>query len=127
MRAACIGRIGGTMLLHPAVDFNEPNVFDGLLTGGADLNASATVDAVGFDGHTPIFNAAVCSDRDDPAMMRAVLLRGASTNVRASLRRFIEWVETPGWLEARSVIAAEWARGFPERGWVNQAALKLLR
>lgn len=119
--------IGGTTLLHLAVDFNEPEVFDWLLTRGADVNAAAAVDAEGFGGHTPIFNAVVCGDRNDPGMILALLQRGASTNVRASLRRFIDWVEKPGWHKARNVTAAEWARGFPERGGVNQAALKLLR
>jgi hypothetical protein len=119
--------IGGTTLLHLAVDFNEPEVFDWLLTSGANVNAAAAVDADGFGGHTPIFNAVVCGHDDDPAMMRALLQHGASTSVRVNLRKFIDWVEKPGWHEAHHVTAAEWARGFPERGWVNQAALKLLQ
>jgi ankyrin repeat protein len=118
--------IDGTTLLHLAIDFNEPRIFEWLLTRGADVNTTATVDAEGFGGHTPIFNAVVCGQADDPVMMRGLLQHGASTNVRASLRKFIDWVEKPGWHEARNVTAAEWARGFPERGWVNQAALKLL-
>jgi hypothetical protein len=45
---------------------------------------------------------------------------------RASLRNFLDWVEEPRWHEARAVMAAGSARGFPDRGWVNGAALRLL-
>lgn len=39
-----------------------------------------------------------------------------SRDTRASLRKFLDWTETPRWHEARDVTAAEWARGFPEQG-----------
>jgi hypothetical protein len=59
-------------------------------------------------------------------MTRALLERGAAKNARASLRKFLDWTETPRWHEARDVTAAEWARGFPDQSWVNKEALRLL-
>ena len=63
---------------------------------------------------------------DDATFAAALLERGASHDVRASLRKFLDWREQPRWHEARDVTAAEWGHGFPERGWVNEAALRLL-
>ena len=82
-------------------------------------------------GHTPLFNSVVscaCTNgrQRDAAMTQALLERGADSELRASLRKFLDWRETPGWHEAHNVTAAEWARGFPETGWVNPAALQLL-
>ena len=118
--------IAGTTLLHLAVDFREREIFDWLLARGADVDARATVDADGFGGHTPLFNTVVWGPSDDATFAEALLERGASPGVRASLRKFLDWREQPQWHEARDVTAAEWARGFPERGWVNEAALRLL-
>ena len=118
--------IGGTTLLHLAIDFEEQEIFDWLLARGADVNARATVDADGFGGHTPLFNAVLGHPGGDATFARALLERGADARVRANLRKFIDWVEEPRWHEARDVTAAEWAHGFPERGWVNTSALALL-
>jgi ankyrin repeat protein len=123
--------LDGTTLLHLAIDFDEPEIFDLLLAHGAGVNARATVDAEGFGGHTPLFNAIVscayaCGRQRDASMTRALLERGASSTIRASLRKFLDWTEKPGWHEARDVNPAEWARRFPERSWVNVEALRLL-
>jgi len=59
-------------------------------------------------------------------MAGRLLESGASTTVRASLRKFLDWCETPRWHEARDVTPAEWGRTFPEKGWVNAEALRLL-
>ena len=118
--------IDGTTLLHLAIDFEEREIFDWLLARGADVDARATVDAEGFGGHTPLFNTVVVHPGGDATFARALLDRGASPDVRASLRKFLDWREEPGWHVARDVTAAEWGRGFPERGWVNEAALRLL-
>ncbi len=48
----------GTTLLHLAIDFEEHEIFDLLLEQGAAPNARASIDAAGFGGHTPLFNAA---------------------------------------------------------------------
>ncbi|MFL5620443.1 MAG: ankyrin repeat domain-containing protein, partial [Gemmatimonadaceae bacterium] len=118
--------IDGTTLLHLAIDFMEREVFDWLVARGADVNARALVDAEGFGGHTPLFHTVVCGPSCDETFIRALLDRGASANARASLRKFLDWCERPRWHVAREVTAAEWGRGFPEEGWVNAAALRLL-
>jgi hypothetical protein len=118
--------IDGTTLLHLSVDFYEHEIFDWLLERGADVDARATVDGEGFGGHTPLFNTVVCGPWGDETFARALLDRGAASDVRVSLRKFLDWREEPGWHVARDVTAAEWGRGFPERGWVNEAALRLL-
>ena len=118
--------IDGTTLLHLAIDFSEAEIFDLLLSRGADVNARATVDAAGFGGHTPLFNAVICGPGNDAEMMRALLARGAARDARASLRKFLVWTETPRWHEVQNVTPAEWARTFPEQIWVNHEALRLL-
>ena len=118
--------IDGTTLLHLAIDFHEREIFEWLLARGADINARATIDAGGFGGHTPLFNAVVCGPWPETAMVRALLERGADKHAHASLRKFLDWIEAPRWHEARNVTAAEWGRGFPEQNWVNNEALRLL-
>jgi hypothetical protein len=59
-------------------------------------------------------------------MARQLFDRGASATVRASLRKFLDWCEAPGWHEAHNVTPEEWGRTFPEKGWVNADALRLL-
>jgi len=118
--------IAGTTLLHLAIDFEERDIFDWLLARGADPNARASIDADGFGGHTPLFNAVLGHPGGDAAFARALLERGADAGVRASLRKFLDWCEQPRWHEARDVTAAEWAREFPERGWINEEAVGLL-
>jgi hypothetical protein len=121
----------GTTLLHLAIDFDEFEIFEWLLAHGANPDAPAMVDEDGFGGHTPLYNAVVsCAYTNgrqrDAAMVRELLRRGASPGTCASLRKFLDWCETPGWHEARHVTPAEWARGFPEKGWVNQSGVALL-
>jgi hypothetical protein len=118
--------IDGTTLLHLAIDFDEEEIFELLLAHSADVNAAATVDAEGFGGHTPIFNAVVSHGRRQGSMARKLLERGASITTRASLRKFLDWCETPRWHQALKVTPAEWAQTFPEKGWINAEALRLL-
>jgi hypothetical protein len=119
--------IDGATLLHLAIDFDEREIFDLLLERGADINARATVDAEGFGGHTPLFNGVVgCLRKHAGAMTAALIERGADRDRRANVRKFLDWREKPGWHEALNVTALEWARGFPERGWVNEEAMRIL-
>jgi ankyrin repeat protein len=131
MDGLCGTPLDGTTLLHLAIDFDEQEIFDLLLARGADVNARATVDADGFGGHTPLFNAVVscaCTNgrQRDAAMARALLAQGASPTARASVRKFLDWIEQPRWHEARNVTAAEWGRTFPLQEWVNVEALRRL-
>jgi ankyrin repeat protein len=118
--------IDGTTLLHLAIDFREREIFDWLLADGADVNARASIDAEGFGGHTPLFNAVVCGPWKDPAYVSALLDHGANREARASLRKFLDWCERPRWHEARNVTPAEWADGFPDPGWINRGARESL-
>jgi hypothetical protein len=118
--------IDGTTLLHLAIDFDDMETFEMLLSENADVNAPARVDAEGFGGHTPIFNAVVSHGRQQGAMARMLLERGAKTDVRVSLRKFLDWCDTPRWHVARDVTPAEWAQTFPDKGWVNDESLRLL-
>jgi hypothetical protein len=119
--------IDETTLLHLAIDFDEEEIFELLLAHDADVNARASVAAEGFGGHTPIFNAVVSHGRRQGSMARRLLERGASTTARASLRKFLDWCETPRWHQALNVTPAEWGRTFPDKGWVNAEALRLLQ
>lgn len=118
--------VDGTTLLHLAVDFREQEIFDWLLARGADVNAGAVVDRDGFGAHTPLFNALVNGPERGAVMARTLLERGADPAVRASLRKFLDWRETPGWHAAREVTPLEWARDFPDRTWVNPDAFLLV-
>ena len=118
--------IDGTTLLHLAIDFDDVEIFELLMAEGADVNARAAVDPEGFGGHTPLFNAVVSHGAQQGMMAKRLLECGALKNARASLRKFLDWCEEPRWHEARDVSAKEWADGFPEKGWVNQEALRLL-
>jgi len=118
--------VDGTTLLHLAIDFQEREIFSWLLDQGADVNARATVDADGFGGHPPLFNTVVNGTERDDTMARALLERGAQTEMRASLRKFLDWCETPRWHEARDVTAVAWAKTFPDQNWVNTEALRWL-
>jgi hypothetical protein len=125
----CGTPIHGGTLLHLAVDFNEQEIFDLLLAQGADVNARAAIDAEGWGGHTPLFNAVVnCGIPTSHAadMTRTLLARGASTTLRANVRKFLDWCEKPRWHEAPNVTPADWARTFPEPRWVNPEALHLV-
>jgi len=42
------------------------------------------------------------------------------------MRKFLDWRETPSWHEALNVTPAEWGRTFPEEGWINTEALRLV-
>jgi hypothetical protein len=118
--------IGGGTLLHLAVDFHEHEIAAWLLAHGADANARADVDGDGFGGHTPLFNAVVCGPWHHEEPTRLLLEHGASQDARASLRKFLDWIEEPRWHVERDVTAAEWGRGFPDRSWVNDKALQAL-
>ena len=118
--------IDGTTLLHIAVDYDDVELFEFLLERGAEVNATAEVDAEGFGGHTPIYNAVVSHGRNQAAMARRLLERGASVKVRANLRKFLDWCETPRWHEARDVTPGEWARTFADKGWINGEVLSII-
>jgi hypothetical protein len=123
--------IDGTTLLHLSIDFDEREIFDWLLLQGADVNAAATTDNEGFGGHTPLFNAIVSdayvNGRQRDAYMASRLLElGADIHVSVNLRKYLDWVEEPGWYIAKNVTPLLWAADFPARGLVSQEAVSLV-
>lgn len=123
--------IGGTTLLHLSIDFDEREIFDWLLSNGADVNAPATTDKEGFGGHTPLYNAIVSDAyvngrQRDGYMVSRLLALGADTQCRVNLRKYLDWREEPGWHVALNVTPLEWAAAFPERGWVNKEAIEMI-
>jgi Ankyrin repeat len=118
--------IDGTTLLHLSIDFDEREIFNWLLAQGADVNASATIDKEGFGGHTPLFNLVLASRQRDGYMVRRLLELGADINVRANLKKYLDWREEPGWHIARNVTPLEWAAGFPESDWVNPEVVRII-
>ncbi|HEV9038232.1 MAG TPA: ankyrin repeat domain-containing protein [Puia sp.] len=123
--------IDGTTLLHLSIDFDERDIFDWLLEHGADVNAVATIDNEGFGRHTPLYNALVCQAygagrQRDSYMVRRLLESGADIHLRVDLRKYLDWREEPGWHIARNVTPLEWAVNFPETGWVNREAVRMI-
>jgi hypothetical protein len=139
---------GGT-LLHLAVYWDELDMATWLLDHGADPNARAAVDADGFGGHTPLFNAVVSQEAfwinysrgraprpDDVKFTELLLARGADPNVRASIRMRLGAGHGDTRLrEFRDVTALEWGRRFAQEQmpgkhrevlFVNVQAMKLL-
>jgi hypothetical protein len=123
--------LDGTTLLHMAVDFDEQEIFDWLLTHDADPNARATIDRDGFGGHSPLFNCVVsqavhCGRQQDAVMTIALLDRGADPTVRVSLRKALKFTADESLHEFRYVTPVEYARQFHERTWVNETAVALI-
>ena len=118
--------IDGTTLLHLSIEFDEREIFDWLLAQGADVNAAAIINEEGFGGHTPLFNLILNARQRDGYMTRRLLELGARINVRANLRKYLDWREEPGWHIARNVTPLEWADGFPESDWVNPDVVRII-
>lgn len=124
--------LDGTTLLHMAVDFDEMEIAAWLLDPGADVNAKAEVDADGFGGHTPLFNATISQShvsgrrQKDAAMARLLLDRDADVNARASIRKGLRFVEDESVHEFRDVTPLAYGQQFHEKRWVNKAVMQLL-
>ena len=143
---------GGT-LLHLAVYWDEIDMAEWLLNRGADPNARAAVDADGFGGHTPLFNAVVSQEAfwinysrghypqplqpGDAKFTELLLARGADPNIRASIKmRLGTGHGDPRFREFRNVTPLEWGRAFSKEQiaggkhrevlFVNLAAMQAL-
>jgi ankyrin repeat protein len=123
--------IGGTTMLHLAIDFDEVEIFDWLLEQGADVNAAAVTDEEGYGGQTPLFNAVVSDAytngrQRDAYMAKRLINLGADISIRVNLRKYLDWRSEPGWHIAKNVTPLEWAVNFPEKGWVNLEAVRMI-
>lgn len=128
--------LNGVTLLHMCMDYGEQEIAEWLIARGADVNTRAEVDADGFGGHTPLFNAVVSQVNfwpnhnrtpDTAALTRLLLDRGADPNARASLRKQMH----PGYGEhplivCRDVTPLGWAGGFTFRKLVSETAMRII-
>jgi hypothetical protein len=122
---------GGT-LLHLCADFDEIEIAQWLLEQGADVNATAAIDADGFGGHTALFVCAVSqpfrNGRDKNADFARLLLdHGANPNARASLRKALRDADDETLHEYRDVTPLSWGLRFHDQAWVNPKVLELIR
>jgi ankyrin repeat protein len=75
----------GATLLHVAVEFGDVSAATLLLDRGADVNALALVDKAGVGGQSAIFHAATQFDDAGLPLMRLLIERGATLNLRAKI------------------------------------------
>lgn len=129
--------LGGTTLLHMAIDFDEFEIFGWLLDRGADPNVPSRVGSNGFGGYTPLFSTVVSQPnfwmnygRRGPfvaPMTERLLERGADPNARASLwKRLHPGHGDPSRHEYRNVTPLSWGRRFHAPIFVSQPALALI-
>ncbi len=129
--------LAGTTLLHMCADFDEIEIARWLIDHGADVNASAEIDANGFGGHTPLFGCVVsqaylCRLQQDAAFARLLLDHGADPNARASLRKQLRFVQDESMHEYRDVTPLSWGERFhgpgsPGHTWVSKPAMELIK
>jgi hypothetical protein len=129
--------LGGTTLLHMAIDFDEMEIARWLLDKGMDVNARSAVGISGFGGYTALFSTVVSQpnfwmnyNRRGPfvaPMTELLLEHGADPNVRASIWKQLH----PGYGESarheyRDVTALSWGRRFHMPIFVSQPAMQLI-
>jgi hypothetical protein len=129
--------VHGTTLLHIATYFDEFDIAEWLLARGMDPDARAALDHDGFGGYTALYSSIVCQQNfwvndgegqpDTARFTRLLLDRGASPNVRASLRAKLEEGHGGGPLhEYRDVTPLGWGEQFHAKMFVSREALRLV-
>ena len=96
MRSTFTPLIGAT-LLHVAAEYGYADVARVLIEMGADVNARASFDAFGLNGHTPLFHTVNSNDNRAAPVMELLLDAGARTDVRLQglvWGREFEWETT---------------------------------
>lgn len=78
----------GASLLHVAAEYGNANVARVLVEMGADVNALASVDEHGLNGHTPIFHTVNSNDNRSVPILKLLLDAGAKPDVAV---RGITW------------------------------------
>jgi hypothetical protein len=127
----------GTTLLHIAASFDELEIAEWLLDHGMDPDAPAATDADGFGGYTALFSTMVSQRNfwvnhgkgqpDEARFTRLLLDRGATPNIRASLRARLEEGHGGGPLrEYRDVTPLGWGEQYHARIFVSRESLRLV-
>lgn len=122
--------VGGTTLLHLAIEYDDLAAAAWLLEQGADVDARAAVDEEGFGGHTPLFHAVVTLGARDDSKARLLLKHGANPNARATFRTQLRDAGAPGIEKTfvfHDVTPIAYAKRFREPNWVIHPALELLK
>lgn len=129
--------LGGTTLLHMAIDYDEMEIVRWLLAQGMPVDTRAAIDPDGFGGHTALFGTVVAQPhvkmnrQKGPyiaATTKLLLDHGADPNARASLRKQVH----PGYLpddrmhEYHDVTPLSWGQRFHFRALVSQPAMELI-
>lgn len=121
--------VGGSTLLHLAIEYDDLDVARWLIERGADVNAKAALDADGFGGHTPLFHTVVTLAAPDDLKARLLLERGANPNARATIRKQLRDTGDPEkerMREFHNVTPIGYARQFQDPSWVNGPAIALI-
>lgn len=78
----------GSSLLHVAAEYGNVDVARVLIEMGADVNATASIDEYGLNGHTPLFHTVNSNGNHSAPIMKMLLQAGARTDV---VLRGITW------------------------------------
>ncbi|MEQ1763912.1 MAG: ankyrin repeat domain-containing protein [Pyrinomonadaceae bacterium] len=133
--------LGGTTLLHMAIEFDEDEIFDWLIENGADINARSAVGENGFGGYTPLFSTVMSQPnfwlnysggRGSTRFTERLLELGADVSIRGSIRKklhpgYAPRYDTENWHEYRDVTALEYGERFHARVFVSEPSLQLIR
>jgi hypothetical protein len=72
----------GVSLLHVAAEYGNLRAARALIEAGANVNATASRDEIGLNGHTPLFHTVNSIGNRPEPIMRLLLAAGAKTDVR---------------------------------------------
>jgi ankyrin repeat protein len=78
----------GASLLHVAAEYGNANAARVLIEMGADVNAAASLDGYGLNGHTPIFHTVNSSHNRSAPILKLLLDAGAKSDIAV---RGITW------------------------------------
>ncbi len=74
--------LAGVSLLHVAAEYGHLEGARALIEAGADVNAFASVDEHGLNGHTPLFHTVNSNANRSEPIMRLLLASGARADIR---------------------------------------------
>jgi len=84
----------GASLLHVAAEYGNAEVARRLIELGADVNATASLDEYGLNGHTPIFHTVNSSGNSSAPILDMLLDAGAKSDIAV---RGITWGKGFDW------------------------------